>query len=288
MTRFLPAILILLTTAHAALEIREVPPLVKSDRTLEAELERGCWELIYALEGGGSAAEVSARLSHLTDSYPERLRSGSYAYQLAVGRLAFATGDLDRAREAMKRATEANPAAAEPRAWIAAVDLKLGRVEAALAAAHEALELDPLQPVAREVAQGALALLSNSSGTFSSEDPEAVEEVLAGDSSFSRGDYVEAAQAYERALELDPDFVEARVYMGDCRYQTGDYAGALVEYRRAVEMDPDFAPAWNFMGDALAVLGRNAEAVEAYRKALELNPDYAGPRTKLRQLGEEP
>ncbi|HUT97647.1 MAG TPA: tetratricopeptide repeat protein [bacterium] len=288
MTRFLPILLIVITAAHGALEIREVPPLVKSDRALTAELDRGCWELIYALEGGGSAAEVSSRLAHLTDSYPERLRSGSYAYQLAVGRLAFATGDLDRAREAMKRAVEVNPAAAEPWAWIAAVELKLGRVEAALSAAHTALEMDPLQPVAREVAQGALALLSNSSGTFSSGDPEAVEELLAGDRSFARGDYAEASRSYERALELDPAFVEARVYLGDCRYQTGDYAGALIEYRRAVEMNPDFAPAWNFMGDALAALGRTAEAVEAYRKALELNPDYAGPRTKLRQLGEEP
>jgi tetratricopeptide (TPR) repeat protein len=288
MTRLVPILLLVITAAYGAVEVREVPPLVKSDRALEAELDRGCWELIYALEGGGSAAEVSSRLAHLTDSYPERLRSASYAYQLAVGRLAFATGDLDRARESMKRAAEVNPAAAEPRAWIAAVELKLGRVEAALSAAQAALDMDPLQPVAREVAQGALALLSNSSGTFSSHDPEAVEELLAGDRSFSRGDYEEASRAYERALELDPAFVEARVYLGDCRYQTGDHAGALVEYRRAVEMNPDFAPAWNFMGDALAALGRTAEAVEAYRKALELNPDYAGPRTKLRQLGEEP
>jgi tetratricopeptide (TPR) repeat protein len=287
-TRLIPVLVALVTAAHGAVEIREVPPLVKSDRTLAAELERGCWELIYALEGGGSAAEVSTSLAHLTDSYPERLRSASYAYQLAVGRLAFATGDLDRAREAMKRAAEVNPAAAEPKAWIAAVELKLGRIEAALASAHAALDLDPLQPVAREVAQGALALLSDTSGTFSSQDPEAVEELLAGDRSFARGDYAEAARSYERALELDPAFVEARVYLGDCRYQTGDHAGALVEYRRAVEMDPDFAPAWNFMGDALAALGRTAEAVEAYRKALELNPDYAGPRAKLRQLGEEP
>lgn len=288
MTRFLPLILVIITVAHAAVEIREVPPLVKSDRTLAAELDRGCWEIIYALEGGGSAAEVSTRLAHLTDSYPERLRAASYSYQLAVGRLAFATGDLDRAREAMKRAAEVNPAAAEPRAWIAAVELKLGRVEAALSSAHTALELDPLQPVARQVAQGALAILSESSGTFSSQDPEAVEELLAGDRAFTRGDYSEAARDYERALELDPAFVEARVYLGDCRYQTGDHAGALLEYRRAVEMDPDFAPAWNFMGDALASLGRTAEAVEAYRMALELNPEYAGLRTKLRQLGQEP
>jgi len=288
MIQKLLVLLTLLTTAHGALEIREVPPLVKSDRVLTDELERGCWELIYQMEGGGSAGEISSRLAHLTDAYAERFRSGSYAYQLILGRLAFATGDLERAREAMKRAKELSPAAAEPLAWIAAINLRLGRVEAALSAANIALDMDPLQPVAREVTQGALALLSDSSGTFSSEDPEAVEALLLGDRSFSRGDYSEAAYAYDRALELDPGFVEARVYLGDCRYQIGDYVGALVEYRRAIDIDPGFAPAWNFMGDALLALDRTTEAVEAYRQALELNPDYASPRAKLRQLGEKP
>ncbi|HDR06437.1 MAG TPA: tetratricopeptide repeat protein [Candidatus Coatesbacteria bacterium] len=288
MTRlFLPVLVILAASANA-LEVREVPPLVKSDRALAAELERGCWELIYVLDGGGSAGEVSARLSRLTDGYSERLRSGSYAYQLLLGRLAYAVGDLERARETMMRASGLNPAAAEPLAWVAVVELKRGRLEAALSAANTALELDPLQPVAREVARGVLVLLSDSAGTFSSKEPEAVEELLAGDRSFSRGEYGEAALAYGRALELDPAFVEARLYLGDCRYRTGDYAGALVEYRRAVELNPEFAPAWSFMGDALAALERTDEAVEAYRRALELDPDYAGPRAKLRQLGVAP
>jgi hypothetical protein len=56
MTRFLPILLLVITAAQGAVEVREVPPLVKSDRALEAELDRGCWELIYALEGVGSAA----------------------------------------------------------------------------------------------------------------------------------------------------------------------------------------------------------------------------------------
>jgi|GEM_PF-3145053 len=279
-------LILLLPSLLGAVEVREVAPLIRTEATIFREFEDSCWRLLYSLEGGESVGSVSALLSQLIDGSARTFREESYCYQLLVGRLAFSTGDYDRALTALRDANRLVPTAAEPQAWIAATNLKLGRVNAALTAAELALELDPLQIVAREVAQGALLFLNEGGETqvFSTENPDALDALYAGDAAYSRGDYDTAAAGYLRALEYDPTFIEARVFLGDCYYQTGEFPAALKEYETATELQPDYARAWNFRGDALQALSRFDEAADSYRRAIELDPEYASPATKLRQL----
>ncbi len=282
----LSLVLLLLPSLLGAVEVREVAPLIRTEATMFREFEDNCWRLLYSLEGGESVGATSTQLTQLIDGSASRFREESYCYQLLIGRLAFSTGDYERALTALRDATRLVPTAAEPQAWIAATNLKLGRVNAALTAAELALELDPLQVVAREVAQGALLFLEEGGETqvFSTKNQEALEALYIGDTAYSRGDYEAAAVAYLHALELDPTFIEARIYLGDCHYQTDNFPAALVEYDTAAELNPDYARAWNFRGDALQALGRFDEAADSYRRAIELDPEYVSPATKLRQL----
>lgn len=74
-------------------------------------------------------------------------------------------------------------------------------------------------------------------------DPEV--DFKEGEHLFSLGMYDEAIEAYDRAMEIDPD-----------------YALACIE--KGLEMDPLDANVWSCNGLALYSLGRYEEAVKAY------------------------
>ena len=58
-------------------------------------------------------------------------------------------------------------------------------------------------------------------------------------------------------------------------FQRGKYELALKAFDKGIELKPDYAAAWNNRGLALAKLGQYEEALKAYDKAIELKPDYA-------------
>jgi tetratricopeptide (TPR) repeat protein len=62
---------------------------------------------------------------------------------------------------------------------------------------------------------------------------------------------------------------------GDDFYQSNEYELALKAYDKAIELKPDYASAWYNRGFVLDELGRYEEALKAYDKAIELKPDYA-------------
>lgn len=85
----------------------------------------------------------------------------------------------------------------------------------------------------------------------------------------------EAVQAYDGAIEIDPQFSQAWNNKGFALYLQGNYEEALQAYDQAVDIDPQFAKAWNNKGFALADQDRCDEAVQAYDRAIQINPQYA-------------
>jgi serine/threonine-protein kinase len=88
--------------------------------------------------------------------------------------------------------------------------------------------------------------------------------------------YPRAKAAALRALEHDPDLVEAITSVGKvlCWYEW-DFDGAEQRLRRAVSLNDNHAEAHWAFGSVLPTVGRLAEAVEEMRKALVLDPLYA-------------
>ncbi|MBD3401087.1 MAG: tetratricopeptide repeat protein [Candidatus Coatesbacteria bacterium] len=280
--RLLSLAILLCVTAAGAVEVREVPPLVLPESALLRELAAESWRIIEALEDG--TGEVEGRLARLTDSYSERVRGACYPYHLALGQLAYGRGDLEGAGEAFRHAAELENGAAEPLAWLALLELRHGRLSGALARAEAALELDPLQPLAREVIRVTGLLTDEEEIGFTSRDPAALEALRAGDAAFARGDFAAAATAYRRALEHDPDFLEARIYLGDALLRSGEPAAALAELETALAAEADDARANYLTGRAHAALDDAAAAASAYRRALELRPDYPAAERALAEL----
>ena len=52
----------------------------------------------------------------------------------------------------------------------------------------------------------------------------------------------------------------------------GQYEEALKAYDKAIELKPDFSVAWNNKAFSFSSLGRYEEALNAYDKAIELKP----------------
>ncbi|AEF95692.1 tetratricopeptide repeat protein [Methanotorris igneus] len=103
-------------------------------------------------------------------------------------------------------------------------------------------------------------------------DPKAVEWYNKGWDLQDSGKYLEAIECYDKALEIEPDFVEAWNNKGLALYELGRYSEAIKCYDKALEIDPNFAVAWYNKGLALKAIGKYQEARKCFEKAYELDP----------------
>ncbi len=97
----------------------------------------------------------------------------------------------------------------------------------------------------------------------------------------------EAAEAYRRALAVDPGHADAHVNLGRLLHEAGDAEAAHGHYRRALEERPRDATAAFNMGVALEDLGRPADALAAYEKAVTLDPQNADAHYNAANLCEK-
>jgi len=82
-----------------------------------------------------------------------------------------------------------------------------------------------------------------------------------------------AANAYQKALELDPNNVNALVDMGTALWAGGQLEKALTEHRKAIKLDPNQPHAHMNAGITLSDLGRTKEAIKEFEEYLRLSPN---------------
>lgn len=85
-------------------------------------------------------------------------------------------------------------------------------------------------------------------------------------------DPVEAVQAFERELTIDPTNANAAYELGVIHYRRGEHAKAQERFAAALKHYPEFQEAEVGIGRALLALNQTAEAVPHLRRAIELNP----------------
>jgi tetratricopeptide (TPR) repeat protein len=100
--------------------------------------------------------------------------------------------------------------------------------------------------------------------------------------------YDQAAQAYQAALEVWPDYAEARVGLGDARQAKGQFDEAIAEYKKALIVEP--ANARVYLGLGKIYYNEKQlyhEAVAAYQQAIALDPKLLDAHMSLGELYEE-
>ena len=90
-----------------------------------------------------------------------------------------------------------------------------------------------------------------------------------------RGLVDRAEKAYRRALELNPDLVEAWVNLGGVRLLRWDFRGCLEANAEAVKRQEDLLAAHFNMGQACLYLGDGEGLVRCARRVLALDPAHA-------------
>lgn len=88
------------------------------------------------------------------------------------------------------------------------------------------------------------------------------------------GNSTGAIAAFDRALSIDPDFIEALNSKAYVLRDIGNYSQAIEFFKKVIEKDPKHKWAWNNIGYSLLQLGNVSESVGYIDKALEIDPEY--------------
>ncbi len=149
---------------------------------------------------------------------------------------------------------EADPQSARLHEAVAAIDLLLGRDDAAQAHLEASLRINPDSAEAHYNLATAL---------------------------IRRRRLADAQGHLLRTLEIQPDHVAAHVNLGVVLRSLDRLDEARTYLLRALELDPGNAAAHTNLGGTLAAQRRLREAVSEYRLALQTNPDLLEPMTDL-------
>ena len=84
----------------------------------------------------------------------------------------------------------------------------------------------------------------------------------------------DAIALYERAEAVTPTF-DAAYGLGFCLGYLQDHPSAVVRFEQALKRDPTAAVAWSGLGTALVNVGRRADGIAALRRAVALEPEMS-------------
>lgn len=99
-----------------------------------------------------------------------------------------------------------------------------------------------------------------------------------------RGQLAAAAAYYQRALDVQPDYVSAYINLGGVLAAQNRNPEAIEHFRTAARLDPDGVTAHFNLAFVLGVSGRLEEAIASYRQALRSRPDFAPAHNNLGQV----
>lgn len=125
----------------------------------------------------------------------------------------------------------------------------------------------------RELLQQSVRLDPNSAEAWARVAEVIVSDHLNGWNGTGKEQVLEAEDAAHRALRIDPTNALAHLANGLIHRTRGDHHSALEAFDRAIELDPNFAFAYAHKGSELTLVGRAAETPVCVEQALRLSPN---------------
>ena len=207
----------------------------------------------------------------------------------------FAAGKLDQAEEAYRQAIAIDPQQAAFYVALARVQVFNSKPEAAASSAQDALLIDPNSAQARAAYAWALDFQGGEANLTKAReeieralhiDPNSaliqayLAEILMDSSPES---YKEALDAAQRAVQIDPNLMEAHRALGYVWERTATYDLAMQSYEAAVRINPNLAILHISMGNMLLNQGDTNAAISSYLQASQLAPTSVQPLQLIAQ-----
>jgi len=96
-----------------------------------------------------------------------------------------------------------------------------------------------------------------------------------GYQAFYDKNWKEALVAFNNAIKINPQYMEAYFHRGNVYDEMGDYEKAVVDYNRAIKLNPLYIDAYLFRGLAYNNLGKLNKAIADIKKAARLGDQFA-------------
>jgi len=133
-------------------------------------------------------------------------------------------------------------------------------------------------------ADGSLSVIERDSDV---EPANSAQEYFAEGAALEATNSESALRAYERAIAIDPAFVDAHINLGRLFHDAARFADAERIYREAIRVCGNDAVLLFNLGVLLEDLDRGAEAIAAYEAAVRCDPDLADGHYNLSLLYEK-
>ncbi|MUL37084.1 tetratricopeptide repeat protein [Gloeocapsopsis dulcis] len=96
-----------------------------------------------------------------------------------------------------------------------------------------------------------------------------------------QGRLAEAIAAFNRAIEINPEYENAHNNLGLALGNQNKFTEAIAAFNRAIEINPRNFETYNNLGIALGSQGKFAEAIAAFNRAIQINPNDPVSRQNL-------
>lgn len=163
---------------------------------------------------------------------------------------------------------------------LALLNMELARYKDSMELFRRLLKVDPDNQVARRFVDMYDGKIKGNTPDVQRNE-QAIQHFLLAEKMFKGGNYQDAAVEYSNAIEADPGFAKAYVYLGVTLMRQKKYDSAIGVLETAVKMDAKDPEAYHMIGLAYErQYNFNPDvkfldlAIENYKKALEVDKDY--------------
>ena len=106
--------------------------------------------------------------------------------------------------------------------------------------------------------------------------PDAEKYFLSGVKAIQQGQHSDALADFAKAIEINPNYVEAYHTRAAFYISQGEYNLALADSTKAIEINPDYAGAYYARGFIYGSQGKHDLSIADSTKAIEINPYHPG------------
>jgi len=90
-----------------------------------------------------------------------------------------------------------------------------------------------------------------------------------------------AIVGYSKAIELNPNYIDAYNSRGRAHGNLKEYDKAITDYNKAIQLDPNNTSTYYNRGNTYFKLNKYEQAIRDYNKAIQLDPNYKKSYTNL-------